>query len=351
MTQGVKFIFVVGIGGSDLASKAVWNAMTLHKTEAKKKLFFLESPDSREYAEIEDFVKNQIAGVKEIQLIAVSKSGKTTETLETFHKTFDILSEKFGAPINERVLVISTPDSPLWKLAENKNFEKIEWPARLDGMSGGEDGVSGRFSAFTAAHTKVLEVAGLDAKEFVAGGKEMEEKCKEGIENNPAANLANKIFESYKNGANILDFFIFNSELEDLGKWCRQLIAESLGKENEKGERVGVTPTVSLGPVDLHSMLQLDLGGPKNKFTLFLMSLKEIYQSINETAYRDTIKAYLEAGLPFEKYEMTEIIEKEIGKFMSLMMHTTLELARLLEVNPYDQPEVEKYKENITHPQ
>jgi glucose-6-phosphate isomerase len=50
--QNSKFIFVVGIGGSDLASKAVWNAMTSHKPETDKKLFFLESPELREYEEI-----------------------------------------------------------------------------------------------------------------------------------------------------------------------------------------------------------------------------------------------------------------------------------------------------------
>ena len=92
MNQNAKFIFVVGIGGSDLASKAVWNALTLHKPEVEKKIFFLESPDSREYKEVENFVKNEITNPKEAVLVTISKSGETTETLESFHKTFDILS-------------------------------------------------------------------------------------------------------------------------------------------------------------------------------------------------------------------------------------------------------------------
>ena len=327
--QNARFIFVVGIGGSDLASKAVWNAMTLHKSDVLKKIFFLESPDSREYEEVENFIKNEIVNPEEIVLITISKSGKTAETLETFHKTFEILSEKFGSPINERVLVISSQDSPLWKLAEVKGFEKIEW----------ERNIGGRFSAFTIAHTTVLSIAGLDADDFVVGGKEMGD--------NLAKHLAKNIFDNYEKGADILDFFIFNSELEDLGKWCRQLIAESLGKENKEGERVGITPTVSIGPTDLHSMLQLTLGGPKNKFTLFIRSLKEIDRSVNESAYEDTVEAYKHAELPFEKYEMPEINEKEIGKFMALMMTATIELAKLLEVDPYGQPAVEKYKSEI----
>ena len=52
-------------------------------------------------------------------------------------------------------------------------------------------------------------------------------------------------------------------------------MAESLGKEfNKKGETVntGITPVVSIGSTDLHSMAQLYLGGPYDKFTTFLSS-------------------------------------------------------------------------------
>jgi glucose-6-phosphate isomerase len=327
--KDAKFIFVVGIGGSDLASKAVWNALTLHKPEINKKMFFLESPDAREYEEVENFVKNEITSLEEVVLIAISKSGKTVETLGAFHKTFEMLSEKFGQPLNERVVVISTADSPLWKLAEEKGIERLSW----------EGDVGGRFSTFTTPHITVLNAAGLDAYAFVMGGKEMAKRCEGKIASNPALALAENIFNQYKKGADILDFFIFNSELEDLGKWCRQLIAESLSL---------ITPTVSIGPTDLHSMLELYLGGPKNRFTIFIRSLKEIGGGINESAYQNVTRAYHEADLAFEKYEMPEINEKELGKFMALMIEVTLSLAELLQINPLDQPAVEAYKKNLT---
>ncbi|MCL5795442.1 MAG: hypothetical protein M1338_03725 [Patescibacteria group bacterium] len=324
--QNSKYVFVVGIGGSDLASKAVWNAMTLHKTDLEKKLFFLESPDAREYEEIANIVNNEILDLDEIVFITISKSGGTVETLEAFHKTFDILSEKFGEPINERSIVISTENSPLWKLAEEKNIKKIAW----DGE------VGGRFSAFTTPHLTVLSIAGLQSKAFMEGGKEMANESE--LENSKSKKLAKNIFENYKREVNILDFFIFNSEFEDLGKWCRQLIAESLA---------ALIPTVSIGPTDLHSMLELYLGGPKNRFTIFVKSLVEIEGGINEIAYENVTSAYEQASLPFERYEMLEINEREIGKFMAFMMETTIELAKLLEVDPYDQPAVENYKKSI----
>lgn len=307
--------------------------MTLHKPEAPKKVFFLESPDAREYAEVEAFVSSEKVGPEDVVLIAISKSGQTVETLETFHKTFEMLSEKFGEAINKRTVIISSAGSPLWKLAEEKEIERLLW----------EGEVGGRFSAFTVAHTTVLSIAGLDAEAFVSGGKEMEQKCENKIgltqeENNPALHLAKNIFENYENGVNILDFFIFNSELEDLGKWCRQLIAESLSL---------ITPTVSIGPTDLHSMLELYLGGPKNRFTIFIKSLAEIGDGVNESAYENVAAAYEKAGLPFIKYEMENVSEKELGSFMAFMIATTLELAKLLGVDPLDQPAVEEYKKNL----
>jgi glucose-6-phosphate isomerase len=318
--QNSKFIFVIGIGGSDLASKAVWNALTLHKSDVEKKIFFLESPEVREYEEIKNLVESEILNPNEFVLIAVSKSGKTTETLETFHKIFDILSSKFNEFTSERTLVISTKDSVLWKMAEGKNIECLEW----------EGDVGGRFSAFTIAHTTVLSIAGLDTESYIAGSKE--------IKKDEAEHMAKNIFESYKSGFDILDFFIFNDELEDMGKWCRQLIAESLST---------ITPTVSLGPTDLHSMLELYLGGPKNRFTIFIKSQREIEGSINNEAFENVSKAYFEAGLPFIKYEMEKINEKELGSFMAFMIETTLKLAELLGVDPYGQPAVEEYKKHL----
>jgi len=329
-----KIIFMIGIGGSNLAAKAVWNALTLHNSEIEKKIIFLEAPDEREYLEARKLI-DEIQNLEDFVLATVSKSGETRETLETFKNISEILLQKFGEKFSERSFVVSTESSTLWKLSSDKGIRCIPW----------EKNIGGRFSAFTVAHTLVLEIAGLDTKTFIKEGKEMEETCK--LENSPAKNLADKIFESYKNGVEILDFFIFNSELEDLGKWCRQLIAESLGKKNKKGERIGIVPTVSIGPTDLHSILQLDLGGPRNRFTIFIKSTKEIDEVMNESSYKNTKEAYEKTSLPFEKFEMSEINEGEIGKFMSLMMQTTISLGELLEVDIFDQPEVEEYKKNL----
>lgn len=321
--KDAKFVLVIGIGGSDLASKAVWQAISQHQKKDKQ-AFFLEAPDEREYAEIAELLKQKKSKPEDFAIITISKSGKTEETLTTFNKIFELFVAKFGETVNERCVIVSTKESPLWQLGNDKNIKCLEW----------EGDVGGRFSAFTIAHTTVLTILDLDTGQFIQGSKDGG-MGKSKIE---ADKLAQEIFENHKSGLNILDFFIFNSELEDLGKWCRQLIGESLGL---------LTPTVSLGPTDLHSMLELYLGGPKTRFTIFVRSLSEIDETLNESAYQNVVKAYRDAELPFMTYEIQKIDERNLGEFMAFMIAMTLELARLLEVNPYDQPAVENYKNSL----
>ena len=60
---------------------------------------------------------------------------------------------------------------------------------------------------------------------------------------------------------NNLIFLNYIPECEKFLYWCQQLIAESLGKKN-----LGFLPVVSNVPKDHHSLLQLYLDGPMDKF-------------------------------------------------------------------------------------
>ncbi len=318
--KSAKYIFVIGIGGSNLASKAVWTAINANK-KSDKKVFYIESPDDSEYREIESFVTDEIANLEEVVVFTISKSGNTQETLSAFHKIFDMLSEKFGRAIDERLVFISSPDSPLYKLGQEKGATILEW----------EGDIGGRFSAFTIAHTAVLEVAGLDVAQFKKGNAVADQA--------EAERLAQEIFENFKHDIKILDIFVWQNELETLGKWIRQLIAESLAR---------ITPTVSIGPTDLHSMLELYLEQPNSRYTIFLNSTKEIEESeINKEAYQNTVAEFKKRGLAFCQYEMEKINEYELGRFMAFMIAVTLKLGELLKLNPLDQPEVENYKSQV----
>jgi glucose-6-phosphate isomerase len=146
-------------------------------------------------------------------------------------------------------------------------------------------------------------------------------------------------------------------------------MAESIGKEfNKKGERVnaGMTPTVSIGSTDLHSMAQLYLGGPYDKFTTFvriknshshlkvqsvegysdlvpeihgksLMGIMNATLEGTKAAFRCGKRPYIEINLPDKS-------EYSVGQFLQFNMMEIIYLGKLLNVNPFDQPNVESYK-------
>src|SRR5690606_20153310 len=118
-----------------------------------------------------------------------------------------------------------------------------------------------------------LAAAGLDVREICRGAREMRDFILGGA-GEPAVSSALFLAHHSKRGYNIHDTFLFDPKLEKLGGWYRQLLGESIGKrENRKGEdvRTGITPTVSIGSRDLHSVGQLALDGPKDKMTTFVV--------------------------------------------------------------------------------
>jgi glucose-6-phosphate isomerase len=146
-------------------------------------------------------------------------------------------------------------------------------------------------------------------------------------------------------------------------------MAESIGKEfNKKEERVniGLTPTVSIGSTDLHSMAQLYLGGPYDKFTTFVRIKKsrsclkvpsvegysELVSEIKGKSLMDIMDATLEGTKaafrsgkrPFIEITLPDKSEHAIGQLLQLKMMETIFLGKLLNVNPFDQPNVESYK-------
>ena len=227
-----------------------------------------------------------------------------------------------------------------------------------------------RYSVFSPVGLFPLGLLGINIEHLLDGARSMRNTCIDiDIQNNPAAIGAAVQYQHYKSGKNITDLFLFSNDLESVGKWHRQLMAESLGKEfNKKGERVniGITPTVSIGSTDLHSMAQLYLGGPHDKFTTFvrvenstshinvprLEGYSELVSGIQEKSLKDIMDAILEGtksafrkdGRPFVEITLPDKSEHSIGQFLQFKMIETIYLAYLLDVNPFDQPNVESYK-------
>ena len=152
----------------------------------------------------------------------------------------------------------------------------------------------------------------------------------------------------------------YDSNLNGLSFWYQQLTGESLGKRGK-----GIMPIVSFGPKDHHSLLQIYLDGPKDKFFTFLnfsreeKTLKTFKKIIpNNVQFLENkninfiIKAQSNAvknifkskKIPFREIIFQKGNEEEFGEIVTFFVLETILLSRLMKLNPFDQPSIEQVK-------
>ena len=167
------------------------------------------------------------------------------------------------------------------------------------------------------------------------------------------------LYELSKNNISNSIILSYDSDLEDLSYWYQQLVAESLGKKGK-----GFMPIVSIAPKDHHSLLQLYLDGPKNKFFTILSSkndkkFKLKYNStlqdlkfLNGKKLDNVISAqkialeknFIEKKIPYRSFHFLKKNEEELGFIFTFFILETVLLSRLMKLNPFDQPAVESVK-------
>ena len=329
-------IILIGIGGSNLGTKTIYKYFG-----SNKNIVFLDTINVKKIESLKKFKLQS----KNTCVIFISKSGETTESLVNAE-----IILKLYPKLKKNTVVISNINSPLSNFAKRNNIELLEiYP-----------NVSGRFSVFSPVGLFPLMLLEINVINLLKGARDAITENITYTVNNKALKSAISIYVNYLNGKQINNYFLFNPNLEELGKWVRQLIAESLGKENK-----GILPIYTLGTVDLHSIYQLFLQGPKNVFTIFLKTEEEsIFKldnklfysglvgdlknkklnSIYNSIYSGVIKSYKNNKLPFLELKFEKFREYEMGYFMQYKMIETMFLGVLLGINTFNQPGVEAYK-------
>jgi len=357
-----EYLVVVGTGGSNLGTIAVQEAVLgklYNQLDPAVKVLYADTTDSDYISNIIQLIEPALKRDGSVLVNGISKSGTTTETIANFEIILNLL-RRYMKDYERYVVVTSDKGSKLWNLALEKGFDVLEVPEM----------VGGRYSVLSPVGLFPLGLLGLNIEQLLEGARYTRDLCiQSDIEKNPAAICAAVKYLHYLEGKNIFDLFLFSNDLESVGKWHRQLMAESLGKEfNKKGERVniGFTPTVSIGSTDLHSMAQLYLGGPYDKFTSFvcveknnwdinvprLEGYSELVSGIQGRSLKTIMDAILEGTKrafrrdkrPFVEITLPDKSEGSVGQFLQFKMIVTVYLGCLLNVNPFDQPDVESYK-------
>jgi len=378
---GCDGVILVGIGGSNLGTMAVHTTLSgLFPTATTPQLYCADTIGGDESAQLFTKISSELANNKKLHLVIISKSGSTLETAINAALYIELFKKQFPQNYASQITVVTEEQSLLWRQSEKEGFNRLALPKT----------VGGRYSVFTAVGLFPLALLGHDIQALCKGAQDT--LANTAAHTNPsihfgsaktpfdttlrvtqgmlrvsglntAATRATILYHWYTQGLVLHDSFFFDSSCELLGKWYRQLLAESTGKKlNIQGTLVetGITPTVSIGTTDLHSLFQLSIGGPRIKGTTFYNVEQNnttiasphlegapaagiTLANINTELQKSAQTVYLEDQRPF----MTITFKKTALDLGALLQTHLLEVAllgTLLEINPFDQPEVERYK-------
>jgi glucose-6-phosphate isomerase len=358
-TKSLRYIFVIGIGGSNLGTKAIYDAMASARDIAPHhhpRLIFIDTTDSALLQMASALIK-KAEHANEVLFIVISKSGTTTETIANAEILLASFAERFGRNAR-RVVVMSETGSPLLTAAREQQMHTIDLPPT----------VGGRYSVFTPVGLLPLALVGFAPRDIRTSAlTRIEASLHPDVALNDAALSALTMYYFYKGGIRQHDTFVFVPSLESTGKWYRQLLGESIGKSvaGDLNNRIGITPTVSVGSTDLHSVGQLYLGGPRDRLTTFVsIANRPDVGMPTERAWPDVVPmvsgksangilAAIEAGtksaydannLPYLETKLDTLTPEAVADFMQFKMCEVMMLGHLLRVNPFDQPHVEQYK-------
>ncbi len=341
-----KHIIVVGIGGSSLGARAIYEFL-FPSNQYKKDLLFLETVDP---LEINHSLKK--VDLADAQFVIISKSGKTIETISLL-KYLNSLIE-IGST---NCTIISEAKSNLTKFANDNNIKAFDLA---------ED-VGGRFSAFSVVGLVPLAMVGVDIENLLNGCKRVSDSFFSKEDYYKTIIRKARFLVENKGRFNINAIFSYSSSLESFNKWYVQLWAESLGKVNVNGTRQALTPIALVGPVDQHSFLQLVMDGVRDKTLTFIKinDLKDntiipkgtsskfnildleyaeglsFNELLNKQADATIQSVEAQKDIPCDVVTISTVDEYNIAKLMFSYQLMVSAIGQFLQINTYDQPGVE----------
>jgi glucose-6-phosphate isomerase len=367
----VKTILHIGIGGSDLGPRLIWDA--LRSYGGRIEIRFCANVDPEDFAEA-------TAGLdaKTTLVIVVSKSFKTPETASNAKLARDWLVKALGEKEanNHLAAVSSAPDkAKAWGAAEDRIFPM-------------DESVGGRYSVWSSVGLSLQIALGADAwARFLKGAAEMDAHFRETplASNTPARLAMMDVFLHTALGIPSRTVLAYSHRLRKLPDFLQQLEMESNGKSaaDSAGGLVGSTAPVvwgSVGTLGQHSFHQLLHQGMRKSAIEFVGALdagagdKERGRALLANAFAQAEgllagrsaavaeKELLAKGMAPEKAKeqarhmdmpggrgsttilLNDLSPESVGALVALYEHRTFAAGILWGINPFDQWGVERGK-------
>ena len=349
-------LLVIGIGGSYLGARAVIEALKgpfYNMKEDSLQVIFVGNNLSSEY--INDVI--EILEGKNFSINVISKSGTTTEPAIAFRIFREIIEGKYGIKEARKRIYVTTDEKKgaLKQLAEAEGYETFVIP----------DDVGGRFSVLTAVGLLPIASCGINIDKIMDGARFAQDKYSDrSLEYNECYQYAVVRNLLYEDDKSLELMAAYEPKMHYFIEWWKQLFGESEGKDGK-----GLFPVGAEFTTDLHSLGQYIQEGRRIMFETIL-DIEKVNKDmdinmdednldnlnylcgkklsyINSKAMEGTIHAHVDGGVPNIIIHIDELNENTMGQLIYFFEKACSMSAELLEVNPFNQPGVEKYKTNM----
>lgn len=355
-----EVLVVIGIGGSYLGARAVIEGLThtfynYLPQEQRKSPQILYVGNNLNPNYINDLI--DLIGNRDLSINVISKSGTTTEPAIAFRIFRELLENKYGLEEAQKRIYITTDQKKgaLKQIADEENYTTFVIP----------DNIGGRYSVLTAVGLLPIATAGINIEKLLEGARFAQEKyLDKNLKYNDCYKYAVARNILYKNKKDIEILVSYEPKLHYMIEWWKQLYGESEGKEGK-----GIYPTGAEFTTDLHSLGQFIQEGTRNLFET-VINIKDsnsnlnIHQDednldelnylvdkdldyVNKKAMEGTISAHVEGGVPNIMITMDKLNEFTLGHLIYFFELACAMSGKILGINPFDQPGVEKYKTNM----
>jgi transaldolase / glucose-6-phosphate isomerase len=312
LDSGLTDVVLLGMGGSSLAPEVF--RRSFGKLEDGMTLHVLDSTDADAVRATERAVD-----LSKTLFLVSSKSGGTIETRSQFEYFFARMREAVGDDqAGDHFVAITDPGSSLVDLADERGFRAVFL---------NDPDIGGRYSALSYFGLVPAALMGVDVGKLLEGAQVAEQACAnyDHSSNNSGLWLGCALGELALAGRDKLMFAVAEP-IGSFGLWAEQLIAESLGKKGRGALPVAGEP---LGSPDSY--------GDDRVF--IHLQQKEAPEAGFATEMKDLAKA----GHPVFTMDVDGPLD--LGRIFFFAEFATAVAGWVLEVNPFDQPNVQEAKD------
>jgi glucose-6-phosphate isomerase len=286
-SRGVNHIVLGGMGGSSLAPEVIARTAGVELTVL----------DTTVPGQVLAALHDRLASTA---LVISSKSGSTVET-DSQKRVYEQAFREHGIDPVDRIVIVTDPGSPL------------DESARADGyrVFNADPNVGGRFSALTAFGLVPCGLAGVDIQHLLDDAESVSLQLALDTPDNPGLVLGAAIAGT-RPLKDKLGIVADGTYILGFGDWAEQLIAESTGKHG-----TGILPVV------------LDVDSPE--VSAGLPDLQIVRLVHDKRATEEVVEGEIE-------------ISGTLGAQILVWEYATAVAGVLLDINPFDQPDVESAK-------